>query len=407
MYLIFFGKAQSFIFYAYDENGLVTNFNKIIPDLDLLESQLLNVDKEDNKEMVSKYVFVKGSPDPYSLIKIYAPAQPSQGFRIEGCTYGVAFLAKQNLKVSKQNIQALNSLQKAFAAVALSGIKFLKPDFIEEATNIYNNFVKQIGFSKIEKSSQFNNPKYNSTIAVYVNNLLNFDNDISQLSNKIYFTEDLERLIRAQKKWGDNTLKIMEQEGDQFFEYKPKQVAPTANMASQNQTSQNQTPLNASTIKTNENKDDKEILRIRVQDAENQIALSAQKLKNIAKANQKLAFILKVVVAVFILGVLTSAYFIYQHIKNDQNKKATAVEQPISEPNETEVNTQNVSINTTLDLMQKWDKKKELVDFVSLVIKLEDKKYKMKKDSLKNEIIQKGLKNQMDTTLISIFLKNI
>jgi hypothetical protein len=56
MYLIFFGKSNSFLSYAYDKNGLVENFDKIFPDFDLLESQLLITDSEDNKDIFAKYV---------------------------------------------------------------------------------------------------------------------------------------------------------------------------------------------------------------------------------------------------------------------------------------------------------------------------------------------------------------
>lgn len=38
-YLIFFGKSQSFTFHAFDENGYIENFDEIIKNFDLLESE--------------------------------------------------------------------------------------------------------------------------------------------------------------------------------------------------------------------------------------------------------------------------------------------------------------------------------------------------------------------------------
>ena len=51
-----------------------------------------------------------------------------------------------NLNISKNNIQILNTNQKAFATVALAGIKFLKTDFIEESTIVFNDFIGFIDY---------------------------------------------------------------------------------------------------------------------------------------------------------------------------------------------------------------------------------------------------------------------
>ena len=57
-YLFFFGKSQDFTFEVFDEFGKVNDFNKIIKDFDLLESEYFNIDdinkifsnKKDNKD---------------------------------------------------------------------------------------------------------------------------------------------------------------------------------------------------------------------------------------------------------------------------------------------------------------------------------------------------------------------
>ncbi len=404
MYLIFFGKAQSFIFYAFDENGIVANFNKIIPDLDLLESQLLNVDREDNKDIVGKYIFAKGGPDPYSLIKIYSPAQPSQGFRIEGCIYGVAFLSKSNLKISKGNTQILHAIQKAFGSIVLSGIKFLNTDFKDEATKIFLSFKNQNGFSKIESTKQFDSLNSNTTNAIYVDDLLNFDIDISNFSNRIYITEDIDRLLRAQKKWGEKSIKILQKVNNSFMEYRPiQQISALKDTQSESNIGRQE---NGKPV-ANNNDSEKVMLKLKIQDIEKQFIIADQKLNKALASNQNTKIILKVIIAVFLLTTIIMGYLTYNHFKSDQNKKEVHVNQPKSESEETPNIMQNITINNTLDVMQKWEKKKELVDFVNLIIQLEAEKNANKKETIKTKITKKGLENEMDTATINIFLKNI
>lgn len=45
-YLLFFGKSQDFTFKAYTEAGLVEDFNQVIKNFSLLESDWLNVDQK-------------------------------------------------------------------------------------------------------------------------------------------------------------------------------------------------------------------------------------------------------------------------------------------------------------------------------------------------------------------------
>jgi hypothetical protein len=403
MYLILFGKAQSFIFYAFDESGLVTNFNKIIPDFDLLESQLLNVDKEENKDVFAKYIFVKGSPDPYSLIKIYSPAQPSQGFRIDGCIYGVAFLSKENIKISSNNIQILNGIKNAFASVSLSGIKFLKTDFKEEAVRVYYNFVQQIGFSKIEKNNLFENNQSNNTTGIVVKNLLNFNVDVSHLSNKIYITEDIDRLLRAQKKWGEKSIIILESVNNSFQEYKVVQEAITKSNNINGDTSQNQ-----NNTKSNDLNDEKALLKLRISDIEKQYNLIEKKLKNAIISNQRQKLFLRIFIFLFIISTLVIGFLVYKQWTKAHEVAAVQLDTPQTlESEQVPQSIQNITINNSLDIMQKWENKKDFVDFVNLIIKLEAAKTTVMKDSLKRKILKKGFENDMDTATINIFLKNI
>jgi hypothetical protein len=402
MYLIFFGKAQSFIFYAYDENGLISNFNKIIPDFDLLESQLLNVDRENNNDIFGKYIFLKGRSEPYSLIKIYSPAQPSVGYRIEGCTYGVAFLSKNNLKISKNNIQILNTIQKAFASVALDGIKFLKTDFIQESTLVFNDFIQKVGFSKIDKNPLFDNNLSNTTTAFYVNSLLDFDIDIAGYSNKIYITEDIERLLRAQKKWGEKIIKIQEKANNSFQEYKPQADKTEYN----NNT--DSTKVKDSQRDVNQKIEDELLLKIRIQDIEKQFSLTEEKLKKANNQNLRLKTLNKIFILASIILAFVIVFFSYRQFSKQDKPATVKVENPISAIND-EINqpAQNITINNSIDVIQKWEKKKDLVDFLNLIIKLESTKTKAIKDSLKSKILKKAFDNEMDTLTINIFLKNI
>lgn len=404
MYLILFGKAQSFIFYAFDANGLVANFNKIIPDFDLLESQLLNVDKEENKDILAKYIFVKGSPNPYSLIKIYSPAQPSQGFRIDGCIYGAAFLSKDNLKISSNNIQILNGIKNAFASVSLSGIKFLKTDFKEEATRVYYNFVQQIGFSKIEKNNFFENSQSNNTTTIFVKNLLNFNIDVSHLSNKIYITEDIDRLIRAQKKWGEKSIIILESVNNSFQEYK----VVKENIAQSNNFKGGDASQNHNEIKSNDINDDKVLLNMRIADIEKQYNLIEKKLKNAIIANHKQKLILRIFIFLFIVSTFVIGFLLYKQLTTVEKVTAAQLDSPqASESEDVTQSIQNITINNSLDIMQKWENKKDFVDFVNMIIKLEAAKTTVMKDSLKRKILKKGFENDMDTATINLFLKNI
>lgn len=402
MYLIFFGKAQSFIFYAYDENGLISNFNKIIPDFDLLESQLLNVDRENNNDVFGKYIFLKGSSEPYSLLKIYSPAQPSVGYRIEGCTYGVAILSKNNLKISKNNIQILNTIQKAFATVALAGIKFLKTDFIEESTIVFNDFIQKIGFSKIDKNALFDNNLSNTTTAFYVNSLLDFDTDIAGYSNKIYITEDIERLLRAQKKWGDKIIKIQEKVNNSFQEYKSQADKTESN------NNKDTNKVKEPQFDDNQKIEDLVLLNIRIQDVEKQFSLNEAKLKKANNINLKLKNLNKLLIILTIILAFLIIFFSYRQFSTQDQTTTVKVDNPPRITNE-EINQpiQNITINNSLDVIQKWEKKKDLVDFLNLIIQLESSKTKVIKDSLKTKILKKAFDNEMDTLTINIFLKNI
>ena len=80
MYIIFFGKSQSFEFHAFDENGIINDFDSVIKDFELLESKWFTIDRTDNKPILSRYEF-NSNNQKFCLLKLYGFAQASGGAR--------------------------------------------------------------------------------------------------------------------------------------------------------------------------------------------------------------------------------------------------------------------------------------------------------------------------------------
>ena len=109
-YLFFFGKSQDFTFEVFDEFGKVNDFNKIIKDFDLLESEYFNIDDINNNTILAKYNFVSNSGVKYSMLKLYSLAQAVNGNRIEGSIFGVALLSESDLLFSEANLSLLRDI---------------------------------------------------------------------------------------------------------------------------------------------------------------------------------------------------------------------------------------------------------------------------------------------------------
>ena len=387
MYLILFGKSQSFSFYAFTENGLVADFNEIIPDFDLLESQLLNIDSEDNKDTFSKYIFKKGSDVNYSLIKMYSFAQPHQGFRIEGCSYGVALLSSENIKISKNNIQFLKIIKQKFAETILLNNKFTTSNFKNESVLLFEIFKTQIGFKNIDLLSNYGFNLPNTTVGVATTSLLNFDIEISNYSEKIYITEDLDRLLRAQKKWGSTLLKIYEQKGLNIIEFKKNTTEQQNNTSSTNMVNQNN------------------ISNFKIQDLTNELSILNLSYKKVVKANKNnknlmLLLIIILLISLFSLGLMTYKYVMVSDKLNDKSlselKPEVAQVAPSNEISK---------INPFEDYIF-TDNKKNYIELINLIIKLDSTKSEKNKIKLKRTIIKKGQEFNLDTTIINSNLKN-
>ena len=209
-YLFFFGKSQDFTFEVFDEFGKVNDFNKIIKDFDLLESEYFNIDDINNNTILAKYNFVSNSGVKYSMLKLYSLAQAVNGNRIEGSIFGVALLSESDLLFSEANLSLLKQAKDLFAKLSLTGLKFNKSDFSADAHAIWNaiikseagNYFKLINYGQNIQISNNRLPR-----AYFVNSIFDtshkFDNQVG-LSQRLYISNDIDHLKRMELKWGES-----------------------------------------------------------------------------------------------------------------------------------------------------------------------------------------------------------
>lgn len=228
-YLLFFGKSQDFTFKAYTEAGLVEDFNQVIKNFSLLESDWLNVDEKDNEPMLARYYF-SDSGKQYSLIKLYSFAQALNGDRVAGSIFGVALLSEKNLALSEFNIQFLNEAKEAFAKISLNGRKFNKSNFEPDSSKIWElvqnrGYFDQITFQKNAiKASNEQKPAL-----FWVKNLEKDSVDLAtgetlDSVSKVYFSEDLAHLKRTVEQ--HPSLKFYHQKGNSYVAYEEEVVKP-------------------------------------------------------------------------------------------------------------------------------------------------------------------------------------
>jgi hypothetical protein len=221
-YIIFFGKSQSFKFYAFDSKGVVNNFDNIIKDFELLESKWFTVENVNNDSMFSRYEFTIGTKK-FSMLKLYGYAQASAGTRIEGSIYGVALLSEEPLVLSVANIQLLTMLKKYFSDLSLINSKFKQEDFGNDVFSIMNAFTSQIGFHKIEVGKYlYSSDNNNFPIGILVDNLESAASVPEGLINKspmVYFSKDLEHLKMTRLKW-EGKFRVYINTAQGFIEYK-------------------------------------------------------------------------------------------------------------------------------------------------------------------------------------------
>jgi hypothetical protein len=189
---------------------------------------VFSVDEPDNKDIIAKYVFKTSKGKPYSLLKQYSCAQAFAGDRLSGSTYGVAILSDGDVNISDYNLRLLKSAKETFAKLSLSGLKFTKSDFIDDAKKIWkgisehNEGNEPSYFEKINVSPDIPILHRNDISAFYVHDLLEGAIEIGRMStesNKVYITEDFEHLKRAYLKWGEVKFPVFHKVGNAYQQY--------------------------------------------------------------------------------------------------------------------------------------------------------------------------------------------
>jgi hypothetical protein len=206
-YLLFFGKSSDFTTYAFNESGLVKDFNKnIFKDFDLLETRFLVNDQLDNKIALAKYNFEYNGLK-YSMLKIYGCAMAMNSDRISGSSYGVAFISELEISLSKENINLLNSVRLKFKELVIENNRFVETSFLHFVEQIWSVFNESNYFRKIQA---IGTPIVSANSTPRSFHIENFDDleivgsDQIKFSSKIYFTTDLEHLQRSIKYVGGN-----------------------------------------------------------------------------------------------------------------------------------------------------------------------------------------------------------
>jgi hypothetical protein len=227
-YLIFFGKSQDFTFHAFDENSYIQDFDNVFKDFSLLESDIFSIDDINNKNILSKYCFTNAAQKPFTLLKLYSFAQAYQGARIGNSIYGVGILSQNDLKFSKHNIELLKVTKEGFAKLCLNGLKFKSNEFKIEAERIWEA-VKNDGSFRFDFTNKPISFDRRNTRAYCVESLdkspISMDKDIQNLG-KVYLSEDLEHLKRANSKWGNNVFPIYTVQKGKYKPYEKPQEPP-------------------------------------------------------------------------------------------------------------------------------------------------------------------------------------
>ena len=227
-HLFFFGKSESFSFQAYDEEGLIPDYDFFIKDFDKLESSVFTVDKVDNGEILARYIFSHGGKY-YSLLKLYSYAQAFFSYRVEGSIYGVAFLSEHDIQITSRNLKLLQSLKESFAKLSLNGLKFKYENFEKDTTRIWQGFRNQSYFDKIDLGSVIQSGSSGDSVGIELSPLSEITLEISKIAagrSAVYMSADRPHLERVKKKW-DQYFDVYLLDGGVYVKNpKPKPVAP-------------------------------------------------------------------------------------------------------------------------------------------------------------------------------------
>lgn len=219
-YLIFFGSSDGFTYVPYDESGKVSNFERLYPDFDVLETSKFIIDNTNNKPVLAKYFF-KNKGKQHSLLKLYGYGQSAISSRVEGSNIGVAILSDQDIVLKQTNLEFLQTFFNHFIELCLSNKKFKNKTFENEAFAIYDAFVKQYGFNSFIYESFTERFIYKSITEGY--QLPSFKEEyfkaVNNLIEHTYFTTDQGHLERIYKRW-QGTFRAFVFQKDKFISLK-------------------------------------------------------------------------------------------------------------------------------------------------------------------------------------------
>jgi len=316
-YLIFFGKSQDFTAEYYDRNQPIENFNSIIRDFDLLESNYFTIDDINNGEILSRYNFINNGRN-YTLLKLYSFAQAFDGSRIAGSIYGVGLLSDSIIGITKQNLLLLKTVKENFAKLSLDGLRFNKTDFKSDSDRIWKGIVEYSNgnlFDTIEYL-EVKNFIEKPLSAIHVNNLLEDSIKLNRITlqfEKTYFSNDIEHLKRTQLKWGAMHFPIYQLNNNEIkiFELN-KDIKNTSSLASN--------------LKSDLNIDNSTLLRKDLKELENQNKKLHDIIYKMTKKN-KLLFFLNLLF-LFISFVLSFfLYFNFFDVSNELKTEKSQIKQ--------------------------------------------------------------------------------
>ena len=390
-YIFFFGKSQDFTAYAFDQNNYLEDFNTIIKNFDLLESQYFNIDEINNGEIVAKYLFNDDKGKRYSLLKIYSFAQALDGNRIAGSSYGVALLSDSDLIIGTENYNILKAAKNNFSKLCIQNNKFTKSDFLSDAHKIWKALAnnEQGNLISAYKSSPFqSNQTKNIAIGVFIQDskqLLNHSAANSLDCSKVYFTSDLDHLKRANSKWGD-LFKLYAFDQNKILPY----IEPKPIIASSSNTV-TQSPQN--------NEGSKSIDHLKISDLQSEIDYLKTILKTKEKTGKK--YKLMFVSAMLMCLILLLAFWLKSPSKKTSKSQTN--------PHVVE-KIQFVDYNIT-SLLRNSDSLQKLNILVDNIILLEkSKKQNLNQQNnfkLQKTIIEQGQELKIDVSFTKAYLPTI
>jgi len=389
-YLFFFGKSQDFTAYAFDQNDYIADFNSVIKNFDLLESQYFNIDEINNGEIIAKYIFNDANGKRYSLIKLYEFAQALDGNRIAGSSFGVALLSDVNLVIGPENYNILRAAKDNFSKLCIQNSKFTKSDFLADVHKIWKALAnnEQGNLISAYKTTPFKSQQSeNSALGVLINDpkqILNHAEVNALDYGKIYYTTDLEHLKRAYNKWG-NLFKIYAFEQNKIVPYKePKPIIESSS--------------NSTTVSSQPNNGPKSIDHLKIVDLESEIAY----LKNTLKTNEQTVkkYKLMFVSALVLCLILMLSFLLRSPAKKSADIPPSAPVQKIEY-----IDYNITSLLTNSDSLQKLN---ALVDNIILLEK--SKKQNLNQENnfkLQKTITEQGQELKIDVSFTKAYLPTI